>query len=65
MSQTNTDDPDKLLNDWLGELDNLIGVSHVYIKNINFLARKKLKIVQRDENYMKKAKNSKIFVSSA
>lgn len=22
-----TDDPDKLLNDWLGELENLIGVS--------------------------------------
>lgn len=22
-----TDDPDKLLNEWLGELDNLIGVS--------------------------------------
>lgn len=30
MSQTqttNNEDPDKLLNDWLGELDNLIGVS--------------------------------------
>lgn len=25
-----TDDPDKLLNDWLGELDNLIGVSKMF-----------------------------------
>lgn len=24
---TGMDDPDKLLNDWLGELENLIGVS--------------------------------------
>lgn len=24
------DDPDKLLNEWLGELDNLIGVSLIY-----------------------------------
>lgn len=27
------DDPDKLLNEWLGELDNLIGVSLAYIHN--------------------------------
>lgn len=25
-----TDDPDKLLNEWLGELENLIGVSFSY-----------------------------------
>jgi len=26
-----SDDPDKLLNEWLGELENLIGVSYLFI----------------------------------
>lgn len=26
-----SDDPDKLLNEWLGELENLIGVSFIFL----------------------------------
>lgn len=32
-----TDDPDKLLNDWLGELENLIGVSWLFILFHNYI----------------------------
>lgn len=31
-----TDDPDKLLNEWLGELEHLIGVSFFAIKHFFF-----------------------------
>jgi hypothetical protein len=36
MSSTLSDDPDKLLSEWLGELENLIGVSLLH--NHNFYA---------------------------
>lgn len=29
---SDTEDPEHLLNEWLGELDNLTGVSHFYIQ---------------------------------
>lgn len=33
-----TDDPDKLLNEWLGELENLIGVSFKWKNFIFFIS---------------------------
>lgn len=35
MTSCLTEDPDKLLNEWLGELENLIGVSITIVYHIN------------------------------
>lgn len=44
-----TDDPDKLLNDWLGELENLIGVSWLFIFCLKFIIYRYWKVFNGNE----------------